>query len=77
VQVRFHDTGTGIPPETRQKIFDFLFTTKGEKGTGYGLAISRDIVAEHGGTLEVESEVGEGSTFTVRLPKEASGPSVA
>jgi PAS domain S-box-containing protein len=77
VEVRFRDTGTGIPPETRQKIFDFLFTTKGERGTGYGLAISRDIVAEHGGTLVVESEVGEGSTFTVSLPREASGPSVA
>jgi signal transduction histidine kinase len=76
VHVSFTDTGIGIPPENMGRIFDFLFTTKGEKGTGYGLTISRDIVEEHGGRIEVASEPGRGSTFTVVLPLE-SGPRVA
>jgi signal transduction histidine kinase len=74
--VSFTDTGIGIPPENMGRIFDFLFTTKGEKGTGYGLTISRDIVEEHGGRIEVASEPAKGSTFTVVLPLE-SGPRVA
>jgi PAS domain S-box-containing protein len=76
VEIRFTDSGTGIPPENMDRIFDLLFTTKGEKGTGYGLTISRDIVEEHGGRIEVRSEPGRGSTFTVVLPLE-SGPAVA
>jgi len=76
VHVSFRDSGMGIPTENMARIFDFLFTTKGEKGTGYGLTISRDIVEEHGGRIEVKSEPGEGSTFTVVLPLE-SGPRVA
>ncbi|MFI5402633.1 MAG: ATP-binding protein [Planctomycetota bacterium] len=76
VHVSFKDTGVGIPPENMGRIFDFLFTTKGEKGTGYGLTISKDIVEEHGGRIEVSSEPGRGSTFTVILPLE-SGPRVA
>ncbi len=68
VELRFRDTGTGIPPEDLTRVFEFLFTTKGEEGTGYGLAISKDIVEEHGGTLSVQSEVGKGSMFVVRLP---------
>ena len=68
VELRFRDTGTGIPPEDLARVFEFLFTTKGEEGTGYGLAISKDIVEEHGGTLSVQSEVGKGSMFVVRLP---------
>jgi len=69
VEVRFSDTGVGIAPEDRERIFEFLYTTKGDKGTGYGLSISRDIVAEHGGRIEVESEPGRGSTFAVVLPR--------
>jgi PAS domain S-box-containing protein len=76
LHVSFRDNGIGIPPENMARIFDLLFTTKGEKGTGYGLTISRDIVEEHGGRIEVESEPGKGSTFTVVLPLE-SGPPVA
>ena len=76
VALSFQDTGTGIAPEDLERVFEFLFTTKGEEGTGYGLTISRDIVREHGGRIEVESEVGKGSTFTVILPK-ASGPALA
>lgn len=76
VTVRFTDTGTGIASADLERVFEFLFTTKGEDGTGYGLTISRDIVTEHGGRIGVESEVGKGSTFTVILPK-ASGPALA
>jgi PAS domain S-box-containing protein len=77
VAVRFADTGVGIAPRDRERIFEFLFTTKGEHGTGYGLTISRDIVAEHGGRIEVESETGRGSTFSVILPRGPSGPTLA
>jgi len=66
-QVR--DTGSGIPPENLGKLFDAFFTTKKiGVGSGLGLAISKDIVESYGGTIEVESEVGEGTCFTVRLP---------
>jgi len=67
--VRIRDTGKGIAPEILPKIFDAGFTTKSaEAGTGLGLAICRRIVREHDGDIECESEVGVGSTFTVRLP---------
>jgi PAS domain S-box-containing protein len=73
----FTDTGVGIPPENLDRIFEFLYTTKGAAGTGYGLTISGDIVGEHGGRIDVQSRVGEGSTFTVVLPLAPSGPPVA
>jgi two-component system NtrC family sensor kinase len=63
------DTGKGIPPELRSRIFDPFFTTKDVgKGTGLGLSISYDIVKKHGGEITFESEVGQGTTFTVKLP---------
>ncbi len=69
VEISVSDTGCGIPPENLEKIFDPFFTTKEPgKGTGLGLAISCDIVRKHGGELLVRSEVGQGTTFTVRLP---------
>ena len=61
------DTGSGIPPEILPKIFDPFFTTKSE-GTGLGLSISHGIVHDHHGTLDVRSEVGKGSTFTLTFP---------
>jgi two-component system NtrC family sensor kinase len=63
------DTGCGIPEEIRERIFDPFFTTKEiGKGTGLGLSISYDIIKKHGGEITVESEVGKGSLFRVRLP---------
>ena len=67
--VRFRDNGCGIPPENMEKIFEPLFTTK-SKGIGLGLAISRRLVEQNGGKIEVKSEVGQGTTFTVKLPLE-------
>jgi len=69
VAVEFHDTGTGISAEDLPRIFDPFFTTKKvDQGTGLGLSISHGIVGRHGGWIEVESEMGRGSTFTVMLP---------
>jgi two-component system NtrC family sensor kinase len=69
VEFSIADTGCGIAPENLQRIFDPFFTTKGVgKGTGLGLSVSHGIVEAHGGTIDVESRVGEGSTFRVTLP---------
>ncbi|MBI2336705.1 MAG: response regulator [Deltaproteobacteria bacterium] len=71
VEVFFEDSGHGIQKEHLQQIFDPFFTTKEPgKGTGLGLSISYTIVKNHGGTIEVDSEVGKGTTFTIRLPIE-------
>lgn len=71
VQVAIADTGGGISPDQLKSIFDPFFTTKpvGE-GTGLGLAIAHGIVEQHGGSIAVESALGAGTTFTVRLPKD-------
>ena len=71
VEINICDNGVGIPPEIKDKLFQPFFTTKptGE-GTGLGLSISYDIVTqEHGGTISVDSQVGEFTEFTVRLPR--------
>jgi two-component system NtrC family sensor kinase len=69
IVVRISDTGKGIAAENLNRIFEPFFTTKEVgQGTGLGLSISYDIVKKHGGTMTVESEVGVGSTFVVRLP---------
>jgi two-component system NtrC family sensor kinase len=69
VRLKISDTGCGIKPDDIEKIFLPLFTTKEEgKGTGLGLSISHDIIKNHNGSIEVESVLGEGTTFTIRLP---------
>jgi two-component system NtrC family sensor kinase len=73
VLVEVSDTGAGIAPENLTKIFDPFFTTKETgRGTGLGLAVCYGIVAEHGGRLDVQSVVGSGTTFTIRLPADNS-----
>jgi len=67
VAVSVADTGAGIPEENLGKLFEPLFTTKA-KGIGLGLALVKTMVEGHGGSIEVQSEVGQGTTFTVRLP---------
>jgi len=67
VALSVSDTGCGISPENMAKLFEPLFTTKA-RGIGLGLAVSRILVEANGGSMEVESEKGKGSTFTVRLP---------
>jgi len=68
------DQGHGIQPEHRDRIFDLLFSTKGSKGTGIGLAVTRKIVEEHGGSIAFESEVEVGTTFYIRLPRRRTRP---
>jgi two-component system, NtrC family, sensor histidine kinase HydH len=67
--VDVEDTGTGIPPEHLNEIFNAFFTTK-EKGTGLGLAVSLKILNDHNGELLVSSRLGEGTVFSVRLPRQ-------
>jgi signal transduction histidine kinase len=67
VQVEIRDTGIGIPEENLQHIFDPFFTSKDE-GSGLGLAVSHQIVQEHGGFVTVESQVGKGTAFFVHVP---------
>ncbi len=74
VEVEFADTGSGISKENLEKIFDPFFTTK-DTGHGLGLPISYGIIKEHKGTIAVESEVGKGTTFIVRLPVDGEGGS--
>jgi signal transduction histidine kinase len=74
LEIQVADTGAGIPPEARDKVFDLFFSSKGSKGTGLGLAVTRKIVEEHGGTITFTTEVNEGTTFVVRLPRHDERP---
>ena len=68
VLVVFRDTGEGMTTEQLTHLFEPYRTTK-EKGTGLGLMVSKRIIADHGGTIAVESAPGEGTTMTIRLPR--------
>jgi signal transduction histidine kinase len=67
IAIEVQDTGGGIPPENMSKLFEPLFTTKA-KGIGLGLTICKNLVEANGGRIEVQSEPGHGSTFTIFLP---------
>jgi hypothetical protein len=67
VEISVSDTGVGIPPESTERIFRPFYTTK-RGGTGLGLSLCRRIIRQHGGTLTVESKLGKGSRFIIRLP---------
>jgi len=68
VRIEVTDNGPGVPPEKQTEIFRPFVSSKGSRGTGLGLAVSRKIVREHGGDIVLRSEVGGGSTFALRLP---------
>jgi signal transduction histidine kinase len=70
VELVIEDSGRGIPAEDLRHLFEPFFSTKGSRGTGLGLAVTWGIVESHGGTIEVQSEEGKGSRFTVHLPLE-------
>ncbi len=73
VKVEIRDTGSGIPEEIISRLFEPFFTTKPEtKGTGLGLSVSLGIIEEHGGNIAVESDLGNGSLFTIKLPIQSS-----
>jgi two-component system, NtrC family, sensor kinase len=72
-QLSVEDNGRGIPEDTLPRIFEPFFTTKIDSGgTGLGLAIVRDVVHRHGGEISVKSRLGQGTTFRVTLPLEAT-----
>jgi signal transduction histidine kinase len=62
------DNGAGIPPSMMGHLFELFHSTKGNRGTGIGLAVTKKIVEEHEGSVSVKSTPGEGTTFTVKLP---------
>ena len=74
VKVRVSDNGEGIRPEELDRIFEVFHTTKGAKGTGLGLAVVKKVVREHQGRVDVESQPGEGTTFTITLPIQPGSP---
>jgi signal transduction histidine kinase len=67
LELRVQDEGVGIPPESREKVFNLYYTTK-ENGSGIGLATVFKVVQLHNGEIEVHSEVGKGTTFTLKFP---------
>jgi signal transduction histidine kinase len=69
VFVSISDTGEGMDEDVQKNVFDPFFTTRSPIGKGLGLSISYGIITRHGGKIDVESEVGKGSTFTIRLPR--------
>jgi signal transduction histidine kinase len=71
--IEVQDNGVGISKEDQKKIFAPFFSTKGQRGTGLGLAVTKKIVEEHGGRIELKSEVGQGTTFRMRLPIGSAG----
>src|SRR5207248_9081364 len=68
VRLLVKDNGVGIPPQRLAEIFKPFVSSKGARGTGLGLAVSRKILREHGGDIQVQSQSGKGSIFILRLP---------
>lgn len=68
VQIKISDNGCGIPKETLKRIFEIFYSTKGQRGTGLGLALAKKIIEDHHGEIKVQSETGKGTTFTLILP---------
>ena len=79
VEIRIRDNGTGIPQEVKERMFNPFFTTKpAGEGTGLGLSMSHDIVVkQHGGTIDVATEPGVFTEFTITLPRRAAAQAVS
>jgi len=73
VVLSFTDNGQGIPPEQQDSIFDPFWSSKGQSGTGLGLAVTRKVIREHQGRIDVQSSVGQGTTFRITLPTMQEG----
>jgi signal transduction histidine kinase len=74
VQIQIADTGIGMSEETQRKCLEPFFTTKGERGSGLGLAVSYGIIRRHGGSISIKSRLNEGATFTIILPVPTEAP---
>ncbi|MCE9589392.1 MAG: GAF domain-containing protein [Planctomycetes bacterium] len=72
VRIRVGDNGPGIEPDQQRRLFQPFYSTKGLRGTGLGLVVTKKIVEEHGGTIQLDSKPGEGTTFTIELPCSAA-----
>jgi signal transduction histidine kinase len=68
IKFEVNDNGAGMDKEVQKKLFTSFFSTKGHRGTGLGLMVTRKLIEEHGGTITVNSRLGEGTVFTIRLP---------
>ena len=68
LKIKIQDTGHGISEDDIENLFDPFFTTKAQQGTGLGLSVSYGIIRDHGGDIEVKSELDKGTTFTINLP---------
>ncbi len=77
LRISVSDNGIGMTDELREKLFKKFYSTKGSKGTGLGLVITRKVVQEHGGSISVESEPGKGTSFHIRIPFKISSPHAA
>jgi signal transduction histidine kinase len=77
IEIRVSDTGEGMPDEVKRHCFEPFYSTKGEKGTGMGLAMVYGIVKRHGGVVDVESDLGKGTTVIICLPRETPGATQA
>lgn len=76
VEFQVVDNGCGMDEETKEKIFQRFFSTKGSRGTGLGLMITKKIIDEHEGAIEFESKAGKGTRFIIRLPEKDQPPSI-
>jgi PAS domain S-box-containing protein len=74
VRFEIEDNGIGMEQETREKAFSLFFSSKGSEGTGLGLFVANKIATSHGGTIQIESTVGEGTRFCVSIPRNRPGP---
>ncbi|MBN1396925.1 MAG: HAMP domain-containing histidine kinase, partial [Bacteroidetes bacterium] len=68
VRISFKDTGSGMPEEVKNRIFEPFMTYGKKHGTGLGMSIVKKVIDDHGGKIEIESEVGKGTTITIHLP---------